>query len=214
VLATLVTTIVAAAVGAVASLVVNAVQWRRDDKLKWDPERRIAYERFVTSIDRWEELDHHAAVKAGIEEWFDAPLADRLEPLTGVCASSRLRPHVNAAASEARSRLAELELIGSPTVIKQARALTEAMHNLFNVLRLAATGLRRRVRATPHCGRPLQQRAIRLSRRGSSRARHELTSEGKTATDVLGTPCAARGSIVGWEGKSGNSRGFAFVAMT
>ena len=129
-LSVVVTTIVAAAVGAVASLAVNAVQWRRDDKLKWDPERRIAYERFVTSIDRWEELDHHAAVKGELEEWFDAPLDDRLEPLTGVYESSRLRPRVNAAASEARSRLAELELIGSPAVTNQARALTEAMHCL------------------------------------------------------------------------------------
>lgn len=129
----LVTAIVAAAVGAGASLAVNAVQWRRDDKLRWDPERRIAYEGFVIAIDRWEELDHHAAVNGELEEWFDAPPDDRLEPLTGVYASTRLRPRVNAAASEAQSRLTELELIGSGTVTDQAKALAEAMRNLCNV---------------------------------------------------------------------------------
>ncbi|MEZ5371257.1 MAG: hypothetical protein R2704_00580 [Microthrixaceae bacterium] len=99
----LVTTLVAAAVGAIASLAVNAVQWRRDDKLRWDPERRTAYERFLTAIDRWEDLDHHAAMKGELEEWFDAPPEDWLERLTGLNASTRLRPRVNAAATEARS---------------------------------------------------------------------------------------------------------------
>ena len=144
-LSVLVTTIVAAAVGAVASLAVNAVQWRRDDKLKWDPERRIAYERFVTSIDRWDELDDHAAVNGELEEWFDAPLDDRLEPLTGVYESSRLRPRANAAASEARSRSrrAGAHRLSCGHQSGEGAHRGDAL-SMPRSLRLAATGLRRR----------------------------------------------------------------------
>ena len=127
------TILVAAVVGGLASLALDALRWRREDHQRWNPDRRAAYEAFVTSVDQWDELDHHAAMNGELEEWYEAPLDDQLEPLIGAYTSTRLRPRVNGAAIQSHARLTELELIGTTAVTTRAMALHDAMRNLSDV---------------------------------------------------------------------------------
>lgn len=65
VMATIVTS---ALVGALVALFLSRVQWRREDRLRWAPDRRQSYSAFVAAVDRWENLDCEAAVNGDIEE--------------------------------------------------------------------------------------------------------------------------------------------------
>jgi len=109
----------------VGAYLLHRFQWRREDQVRWARDRREAYSGFLAAVNRWDDLDHEAAMKGEIEEWHEAPPEDRFDPLTGVMTSSRLRPHVNAAALVVDQRLGEIELVGSTAVFGRARALRD-----------------------------------------------------------------------------------------
>lgn len=122
-----------AVVGGLIVLVADRVRWWRDDRLRWVSPRRELCTSFLDAVDRWEELDHEAAMRGEIEEWIDAPDEDRLDPLLGTRTSTRIRPLANTAAAEVHRHLTELELVGSPTMTDRARALRDELLDLSRV---------------------------------------------------------------------------------
>lgn len=124
------TAIVSAMLGGAAVYALERVRWNREDRLRWSAPRRDAYSAFLVAIDRWDALDHAAAMRGEIEEWYDAPKEDLSEALIGVPVSTRLRPSARAAALATYDRLTDLELIGSSAVLAQAKTLWESMRAL------------------------------------------------------------------------------------
>ena len=131
--ATLLTILITGGVTVTGTLVVTQRGWRREDELRWVPERRKAYSDFLAAVNRWDDLDHEAAMYGEIEEFHETPPEDRLEPLTGEYTSGRIRPRANAAAAKAAERLADMELVGSKVVVAAATALRDEMNSLSNV---------------------------------------------------------------------------------
>lgn len=119
-----------AVIGGLVVLLADRVRWRREDRLRWVSPRREFYTAFLDAIDHWEELDHGAAMRGENEDWIDAPEEDRLDALVGTRTSTRLRPLVNVAAVEAHRSLTELEVIGSLTMTRRARALRDELFDL------------------------------------------------------------------------------------
>lgn len=122
-----------AVVGGLVVLVADRVRWRREDRLRWVNPRRELCTSFLDAVDRWEDLDHEAAMRGENEDWIDAPDGDRLDPLLGTRTSTRMRPLANTAAAEVHRHLTELELIGSPTMTDRARALRDELLDLSRV---------------------------------------------------------------------------------
>lgn len=129
----MITSFLTAVVGGVVVLFADRVRWRREDKTRWFQERRAAYGGYLAAVDRWNELDHEAAMSGELEEWFEVPTTDRLDPLLGLQTSSRIRPRANAHAAIAHDRLTDLALFGSSTVLMNARLLHDEMHKLSSV---------------------------------------------------------------------------------
>ncbi len=111
----------------------DRIRWRREDRLRWMAVRREVYGGFLTALDQWNELDHAAAVRGEVEQWFDAPPEDRLDALLGTTTSARIRPRATSAAREAHARLAELELVGSAAVTECARELSAVTQRLSDI---------------------------------------------------------------------------------
>lgn len=124
------TTFFTAVVGGLVVLVADRVRWQREDRLRWVNPRRELCTSLLDAVDRWEELDHEAAMRGEIEDWIDAPDGDRLDPLLGTRTSTRIRPLANTAAAEVHRHLTELELVGSPTMTDRARALRDELLDL------------------------------------------------------------------------------------
>lgn len=129
----MVTIFVSALVGAVAAYGLSQAQWRREDRLRWLQDRRQAYRDFLVKVDNWELLDYEAAVNGEIEEWYEAPPEDRLDPLLGVQSSTRLRPRANVAASAVSESLTDLSLVASRRAVDVATEVHTAMRSLSDV---------------------------------------------------------------------------------
>lgn len=113
------TSFVTAVIGGLVVLLADRGRWRREDRLRWVANRHSAYAAFLAAIDRWDELDHVAALRGEREDWHEAPPEDLLDPVLGVQTSSRVRPRATAAAMEVAARLVDVELV-APSSVRQA----------------------------------------------------------------------------------------------
>lgn len=127
------TTFFTAVLGGLVVLLADRVRWRREDGLRWVSPRHELCAAFLDALDRWEELDHEAAMRGEIEDWIEAPEEDRLDPLLGTRTSTRIRPLANAAAAEVHRHLTELELVGSAAMTDRARVLRDELLDLSRV---------------------------------------------------------------------------------
>lgn len=130
---TVLSSFLTAVIGGLVVLLADRVRWRRENRVRWVSPRRELYTAFLDAIDRWEELDHWAAMRGENEDWIEGPEEDRLDALVGIRTSTRLRPLVNVAAAEAHCRLTELELVGSLTMTRRARTLRDELFDHSHV---------------------------------------------------------------------------------
>jgi hypothetical protein len=117
--------------GLVVAVGTERVRWSREDRLRWVATQREACSAFIAAIDRWDQLDHHAALGGEVEPWHEAPADDR-DALLGT-PTSRLRPLVARAATEAWQRYTDLQLIGAEPIVQHARALYDKTRDLSQV---------------------------------------------------------------------------------
>lgn len=119
---------------------------RREDRLRWNVERRAAYERFLTAIDnlREAELDsaEHVGTLRAITSWGDDPLfevEDLLREAEGGNDTSakhtiaRVRARQQAVASahdHIAASLAAMEMLSTPPVVEAAGAARNAVWTL------------------------------------------------------------------------------------
>lgn len=111
-------------------IIADRVRWRREDKTRWIGSRQGSSAAFLAAVDRWNELDHVAALRGENEEWFDAPEQDMLDPIFGAHTTTGVRPRATEAAMAASDRLVELVLIASVPVREAAEALQRTTREL------------------------------------------------------------------------------------
>lgn len=116
--------------GGIVGVLLERLRWSREDRVRFAPERRQAYNAFLSSIDLWERLDYEAAVNGELEDWYEAPPEDRMDPLLGAQTSTRLRPRANVAADQAHVHLTEIETSAPDAVTEKTQALRDAMRDL------------------------------------------------------------------------------------
>jgi len=117
---------------------------RREDEVRWLADRRNAYERLLTSMERWVQLEYDLAESLGalreitgqgLEPPFDDEFllkeadevdGDRFGTQYAIKQARHLRPLANTARDEVDGAVAAIEMISDQSVVDAALALREA----------------------------------------------------------------------------------------
>lgn len=117
---------------------------RREDKVRWLADRRSVYERLLTGMERWVQLEYdlaenlgalRATTGQGLEPPFEDEFllreadevdGDRFGTQYAIKEARRLRPLANAAREEVDGAVASIEMISDRAVVDAALALRDA----------------------------------------------------------------------------------------
>lgn len=128
--------------GALGSWANEWRRGRREDRLRWHDERRAAYERFLTAIDKWRATELEIAEYVGglrhVPGWGNDPLFDEesllqkgeaIDDPWAKYAASKVRS-VRAVANNAREQvdasLAAIEMVSKRSVVEAGSSLSAA----------------------------------------------------------------------------------------
>jgi hypothetical protein len=123
--------------GAVGSWVHEWLRGRREDRFRWHNERRAAYERFLTAIDRWRSTELEIAEYLGglrqLTGWGSDPLFDEesmlrkaevLDDPWAKYAVSKIRSvRANSVREAVNASLAAIEMISKPSIVEAGSTL-------------------------------------------------------------------------------------------
>lgn len=125
--------------GALGSWVHEWARRRREDRARWHNERRAAYERFLTAIDKWRSTELEIAEYLGglrhLTGWGSDPLFNEETMLRkaevvddpwaryAVSKVRSVRANANSALEAVNASLAAMEMISKPSIIEAGSTL-------------------------------------------------------------------------------------------
>jgi hypothetical protein len=121
--------------GAVIALSADRVRWHREDRRHWNQERREVYQRFLTALDEWRELDWVLAMELGDADGPDWEHAAYMVAGDDESVIGRLRLRVGTANERVTSTLADMELVASSQATEAARTLWKRAREVSAICR-------------------------------------------------------------------------------